>query len=156
MSSIGLCAALEDRRFSGELRLCWLAFGDCDGVAGTRGICYWAGCSAERAEYLISWFFERGYLVRSGGLFICPELRNEEQQDDGRVEPVESPKRRKVREKYHGACAYCGATDGEFHIDHILPRSRGGGSGLDNLAWSCASCNLSKGAKTPEEWTVEQ
>ena len=45
-------------------------------------------------------------------------------------------------------CEYCrmhqalqGAT---FHVEHVLPTSRGGASGLDNLAWSCPGCNLHK------------
>jgi hypothetical protein len=31
-----------------------------------------------------------------------------------------------------------------FHVEHILPRSRGGLSHADNLAWACPSCNLRK------------
>jgi hypothetical protein len=45
-------------------------------------------------------------------------------------------------------CEYCrmhqslqGAT---FHIEHILPRSRGGSDDPDNLALACPRCNLQK------------
>jgi hypothetical protein len=45
-------------------------------------------------------------------------------------------------------CEYCkmhqslqGAT---FHIEHVIPRARGGTSKLDNLALACPSCNLYK------------
>jgi hypothetical protein len=31
-----------------------------------------------------------------------------------------------------------------FHLEHVIPRSRGGSSDLDNLAWACPSCNLHK------------
>lgn len=31
-----------------------------------------------------------------------------------------------------------------FHIEHTVPRSRGGSSLLENLAWSCPGCNLHK------------
>lgn len=31
-----------------------------------------------------------------------------------------------------------------FHVEHIVPRSRGGESGLGNFAWCCPSCNLRK------------
>jgi 5-methylcytosine-specific restriction endonuclease McrA len=31
-----------------------------------------------------------------------------------------------------------------FHVEHIIPRSAGGGDDLDNLAWACPGCNLSK------------
>jgi 5-methylcytosine-specific restriction endonuclease McrA len=51
----------------------------------------------------------------------------------------------------HG-CRYCGTTTGTFVIDHIYPLSRGGGNVLENLALACEPCNLSKGAKTLDEW----
>lgn len=31
-----------------------------------------------------------------------------------------------------------------FHIEHIVPRSRGGETVLENLAWACPTCNLHK------------
>ncbi len=33
---------------------------------------------------------------------------------------------------------------GTFHVEHILPESRGGDSNLENLAWSCPGYNLRK------------
>ena len=45
-------------------------------------------------------------------------------------------------------CEYCrmhqslqGAT---FHVEHIVPESRGGPTVPENLAWCCPSCNLHK------------
>jgi hypothetical protein len=35
-----------------------------------------------------------------------------------------------------------------FHLEHIVPKSAGGSASIDNLALSCASCNLAKGART--------
>jgi 5-methylcytosine-specific restriction endonuclease McrA len=34
---------------------------------------------------------------------------------------------------------------GTVHIDHILPKSRGGDNSLENGQVTCAHCNLSKG-----------
>ena len=55
---------------------------------------------------------------------------------------------RQVRERADGRCEYCrmheslqGAT---FHIEHVVPRSRGGDSSPENLAWACPRCNLCK------------
>jgi hypothetical protein len=31
-----------------------------------------------------------------------------------------------------------------FHVEHVTPRSRGGLTTLDNLAWACPGCNLGK------------
>ena len=49
-------------------------------------------------------------------------------------------------------CAYCGDTDTDFHLDHIVPWSRGGDHSAANLTVSCASCNLRKGDKLIDEW----
>ena len=53
-----------------------------------------------------------------------------------------------VQERAAQRCEYCrmhqslqGAT---FHVEHIIPESRGGPSTVDNLAWCCPSCNLHK------------
>lgn len=49
-------------------------------------------------------------------------------------------------------CVYCSSTDGPFHLDHIIPWSRGGDHSLANLCVSCAPCNRSKGDKLISEW----
>ncbi|MGY3482299.1 hypothetical protein ACVW1C_000182 [Bradyrhizobium sp. USDA 4011] len=49
-------------------------------------------------------------------------------------------------------CQYCYATDGRFHFDHVFPRSRGGADTAANIKIACETCNLRKGARTPEEW----
>ena len=55
---------------------------------------------------------------------------------------------RQVAARAGGRCEYCqmlqslqGAT---FHVEHTVPRSRGGPSTLENLAWACPRCNLQK------------
>lgn len=37
-----------------------------------------------------------------------------------------------------------GPAGASFHIEHIIPRSKGGSSELGNLALACPSCNLHK------------
>jgi hypothetical protein len=51
-------------------------------------------------------------------------------------------------------CTYCGekTSPGNFHRDHIIPRSRGGDGAESNRVPACADCNIHKGARTPEEW----
>ena len=34
-----------------------------------------------------------------------------------------------------------------FHIEHVNPRSKGGLTQFDNLAWACPSCNLAKAGR---------
>jgi len=41
-------------------------------------------------------------------------------------------------------CAHCDQKDGKFHVDHIVPLSRGGIDELMNLQFLCAQCNLRK------------
>jgi CRISPR/Cas system Type II protein with McrA/HNH and RuvC-like nuclease domain len=47
-------------------------------------------------------------------------------------------------------CVYCGSKK-DLTLDHVLPKSRGGGNDWTNLVTSCFKCNLNKGNKTPDE-----
>src|SRR5438132_12849295 len=53
-----------------------------------------------------------------------------------------------VEARAGGACECCrllqAATGVTFHIEHVLPRSRGGLTLMSNLALSCPGCNLAK------------
>lgn len=53
-------------------------------------------------------------------------------------------------------CAYCEAPTSlvypDPHIDHVVPRSRGGGNELSNLVIACPRCNMAKGSKLLEDW----
>lgn len=50
-------------------------------------------------------------------------------------------------------CQYCGCGGNTrtLTIDHVMPRSRGGGNTWDNVVAACGKCNHRKGAKTPRE-----
>jgi 5-methylcytosine-specific restriction endonuclease McrA len=48
-------------------------------------------------------------------------------------------------------CQYCGRKDVPLTIDHVIPRSRGGGESWENLITACKSCNTLKGNRTPAE-----
>lgn len=47
-------------------------------------------------------------------------------------------------------CRYCITGPAET-VDHVIPRSRGGGNGVLNLVGCCDGCNQKKGDKTPKE-----
>lgn len=51
------------------------------------------------------------------------------------------------------SCVYCGETNEPFHIDHIVPQSRGGSDEPNNLALACATCNVSKRDRLISEWS---
>ena len=46
-------------------------------------------------------------------------------------------------------CGYCGKPAST--IDHVLPRSRGGGNTWENTVAACGRCNGRKGDRTPAE-----
>lgn len=61
--------------------------------------------------------------------------------------------------KTDGRCWYCGNLTNpfrDFHVDHTVPRSRGGTDDLSNLVPSCAACNLAKAARTLEEFRIDR
>lgn len=52
---------------------------------------------------------------------------------------------------YGTICHLC-ATDGADSPDHVIPRSKGGGNGLDNLRPAHLSCNMARGDMDLAEW----
>lgn len=53
-----------------------------------------------------------------------------------------------LRDNY--TCQYCGRTNSNLTIDHIVPRSKGGEDSWTNLVVCCARCNSKKGDQTVE------
>lgn len=66
---------------------------------------------------------------------------------------------RKIFERDNWRCAYCGHKVSKepkipqrmATVDHVQPKSRGGGTTWLNLVSSCAECNWTKADRTPEE-----
>ena len=56
--------------------------------------------------------------------------------------------RRAVFARDGWTCQYCGARS-NLTVDHVIPRSKGGGSTWDNIVASCAPCNRRKGDFLP-------
>ena len=50
-------------------------------------------------------------------------------------------------------CQYCGESKpvSQLSVDHVMPRSRGGGTTWENVVCSCVGCNTKKGGRTPKE-----
>lgn len=59
--------------------------------------------------------------------------------------------RRNVLHRDNYTCQYCADRRHDLTIDHILPRSRGGGDSWENVAAACLKCNVKKGDRTPKE-----
>ena len=70
--------------------------------------------------------------------------------------------RRSVLARDSYTCVYCGTRIGDHHrgqivirtdftLDHLIPRSRGGGNSWSNTACACRWCNHRKANRTPHE-----
>ncbi len=59
--------------------------------------------------------------------------------------------RRNVFQRDGHRCQYCGSIEVRLSIDHVVPRSRGGGDVWENVATACMPCNVRKGNRTPRE-----
>ena len=70
--------------------------------------------------------------------------------------------RRQVYDRDRRTCVYCDRVEGQvwpnetedeaaLTLDHVIPKSRGGPTSLDNLVTCCFKCNVVKGQRTPEE-----
>lgn len=59
--------------------------------------------------------------------------------------------RRNLFARDRNQCQYCGRAfpTSELSIDHVLPRSQGGGDSWENLVCACVRCNARKGGRTP-------
>jgi 5-methylcytosine-specific restriction endonuclease McrA len=61
----------------------------------------------------------------------------------------ESALRHLVSQRAGWRCEYCHAPQGptgqSFHLDHVVPESRGGERTQENLALACPRCNLTRG-----------
>jgi HNH endonuclease len=60
--------------------------------------------------------------------------------------------RGRVERRARRRCEYCHAPQRvsgyRYHMEHIIPRGRGGSDALRNRALACATCNLAKGDRT--------
>ena len=63
--------------------------------------------------------------------------------------------RRKTERRRRQKCVYCGITTIKLTRDHVIPKSKGGTNAPENMVWACLACNLSKAARTPEEWASD-
>lgn len=86
-------------------------------------------------------------------MFYCrKEELNYRMQKNPALIPLET--RRAVFARDGRVCGHCGSTE-RLVLDHRMPASRGGLPVESNLWVLCHACNVSKKAKTVEEWLAK-
>jgi 5-methylcytosine-specific restriction endonuclease McrA len=78
-----------------------------------------------------------------------PEITGVEYQQ-GELQGYEV--REYLLDKWGRKCAYCGKKNIPLHVEHIIPKSRGGSNRVSNLTLSCKKCNVKKGDQTADEF----
>ncbi len=59
--------------------------------------------------------------------------------------------RKNVFRRDDHTCQYCGVKGNDLTLDHVIPRSRGGGTSWKNVVACCRMCNAKKRDRTPNE-----
>lgn len=61
--------------------------------------------------------------------------------------------RRNLFARDRSQCQYCGKhfPTSELTLDHVTPRTQGGGDTWENLVCACVRCNARKGGRTPDQ-----
>ena len=70
---------------------------------------------------------------------------------------MEADRRAEVWAKTGGRCWYCGTQTApwkNFHVEHSVPKSKGGTDAIENLVPSCSTCNARKHDRDIEEFRV--
>ena len=59
--------------------------------------------------------------------------------------------RRNIFLRDENRCQYCGHKfpTHQLSLDHVMPRSQGGGTNWENIVCACLTCNVRKGGRTP-------
>jgi len=84
---------------------------------------------------------------------VNPEISGTEYQQ-GELAGYEV--REYLLEKWHRACAYCGAKEVPLQVEHIYPKALGGSNRVSNLTLACQPCNQKKGSRLIDEFIKDQ
>lgn len=131
-----------DKRGSRRCRACWKDYKEKSSLSTYR-----THCSRGHP------FNEENTGINGRGYHYCKACKRESEKYPPRVRGGSDYTRREWKElkaKYGCRCLCCGRKEPEIklHADHVIPRSRGGPSTIENIQPLCRECNYKKGAKT--------
>ena len=100
---------------------------------------------------VIEWHDDDSILDGSGEEYLIPKMMMVQKYVKRRPQFTPSKRNIHLRDEYR--CRYCGddLSQADLTIDHVFPKSRGGGNTWKNLVTACVTCNSTKGDRTPEE-----
>jgi len=107
---------------------------------------YSAGHAEDIAAYKKVW--RAGH---SEEIAACNRNREARKLGNGGTHTAADIRAQYARQK--GTCFWCHEKVRDtYHVDHVMPVILGGSNGPENLVIACPTCNLSKGAKHPQDF----
>ena len=118
-------------------------------------------CSMRRALVLI--YLGKAEILHSEGSFTSLHLNMPEEMPSvvrlrhqiRRPLPELKLSRRTVLARDNYRCQYCGASQKEMTIDHVIPRRLGGQASWENLVCCCRRCNMKKSDKLAHQLNMK-
>ncbi len=98
---------------------------------------------AEKASMLVN---GRGEIHTSKAMYPAPSVIRLERQVR-RPRPNVKLNKQEIFRRDGYTCQYCGSTENELTLDHVIPRRLGGKHTWENLVTACKSCNHRKGGR---------
>jgi 5-methylcytosine-specific restriction endonuclease McrA len=110
-----------------------------------RGIIMVLSGRAEKIE-------SNGYIVRSPSQsFALPTVIRVLKMVRRNMGKGLSFSKKNILRRDNYTCQYCGIRENMLTVDHVIPKSRGGGTNWTNVVVACKPCNLKKGSRTAVE-----
>lgn len=98
---------------------------------------------ADKASMLVN---GRGEIHTSRAMFPAPSIIRLERMIK-RPRPSVKLNKQEIFRRDNYTCQYCGRTDAELTLDHVVPRRLGGRHSWENLVAACRGCNHHKGGR---------
>jgi 5-methylcytosine-specific restriction endonuclease McrA len=95
----------------------------------------------------------RAYLQSIEGIIFKARMRTKRRERMQTDHPITAIDWLNILLEHNYRCHYCGAKT-TLTMDHVIPLSKGGKHIKENIVPACLPCNLKKGTKLPDEFTV--